>query len=624
MKTSICGKILRVSLSNRSISCEEPDDNFYRSYFGGTGFTGYFLLKETQAGIDPLGPENKLIFSAGPLTGVPFPGSGRHSIGAKSPLTNAFGDSQAGGYWGRELKRNGLDAIIVEGVSENPVYLVVCDDTIEIREASDLWGLNGKATIDRIHQELGSNKARVAYIGPAGENLVKYACIGHDLKAFAGRCGLGAVMGSKRLKAIALMGTKRVQMYDKQRISELARQMTRERLSSGWSKMLGKYGTSALLPGLSQASGCPTRNFREGSIEGVENLSGAHVKETVMSTAEGCYACPVKCKHTLRISQPSEIAERFNVPEYETLAALGSCCGVTDIIAVSRGNQLCSEYGLDTISTGVSIAFAMECYENGILTKKETDGLELTFGNAEVLLELIDQIAHRRGLGDLLAEGVMRASETIGRGSEKYAMHVKGQELPMHDPRLKHAIGVGYAVSPTGADHCHSMHDTKLVTEASIEDWKALGVLKPPELHDLGPDKMRLATHIMNWEHCMNSLVICRFVPWSILGAADLVRSSTGWNASTFELMLMGERAATMARIYNIREGFSSKDDIVPKRLLQSFTSGPLKGVAIEVSTFQQAVKYYYESMGWTEDGVPTVFTLHRLGIPWAKVCLGL
>lgn len=248
-------------------------------------------------------------------------------------------------------------------------------------------------------------------------------------------------------------------------------------------------------------------------------------------------------------------------------------------MVIARANQLCTEYGLDTISTGVTVAFGMECYEEGVLTRKDTGGLELSFGNGEAVLELIEQIANRRGFGDLLAEGVMRASRRIGRGTEKYAMHVKGQELPMHEPKPKHALGVGYAVSPTGADHCHSMHDTKFTTAAGIADWKALGILQPVESRDLGPDKVRLATYVMNWEHCMNSQVICRFLPWDVLGAADLVRSATGWNASSFELMKLGERVATMVHVYNVREGFSNQDDTVPGRLLEPFASGPLEGV---------------------------------------------
>ena len=622
MALGVRGKILRVDLSNRKVSIEEPDEKFYRTYFGGSGFTAYYLLRETDPGIDPLGPGNKIMFSAGPLTGIPFPGAGRHSIGAKSPLTNGFGDSQAGGHWGAELKKAGFDAIVVGGVSESPVYLVVQDGKAEIKDGRRLWGLTGKQCIDGIHRELGTNKARVSYIGPGGENLVRYACIGHDLRAYAGRCGLGAVMGSKRLKAIAVMGSQNVEVDDWDRMRELNRWLAKERLPG--MKGMQEYGTPGLLPMMSDIGSCPTRNFQEGSFDGVATITGKAMNETILKSNERCFACPVACKRVVEADGPYPVSSEYGGPEYETLGALGSCCGVSDLVVISRANQLCGDYSLDTISTGVTIAFAMECFERGLITKEDTGGLELTFGNGDVLLELIELIAHRKGFGDLLAEGSMRAAETIGQGSEELAMHARGQEIPMHEPRLKHALGVGYAVSPTGADHCHSMHDTGFTTEQGIADWKALGVLEPIELRDLGPDKIRLATYVTNWRHFMNSAVVCSFVPWNIVNYVDLVTAATGWNTSAFELMKLGERVCTMARVFNIREGFSSKDDAIPKRMFEAFTSGPLEGVPIDKDSFQQAIKYYYESMGWNEDGIPTTFKLHELGISWAKNCLGI
>lgn len=619
MGTSICGRILRVNLSNGTVSHEELGEKFYRTYFGGSGFTAYFLLNETPAGADPLGPENVLVFSSGPLTGLPFPGSARHGVGAKSPLTNGFGDAQAGGFWGTELKRSGLDAVIIEGQSEKPVYIAIQDGVAEIRDGSGLWGLPGKACIDRIHEDLGGDRFRVAYIGPGGENLVRYACIGHDLRAFAGRCGLGAVMGSKHLKAMAVRGSRVVEASDMPRIRELTQWLVKNRLPYGAAKALNTYGTLWLLPGLSQAGGFPTRNFREGHLESVGRIGPTAVHDTIVAGKEGCYACPIRCKRVVRVKDPYEIDERYGAPEYETLAALGSCCGVDDIFVIARANQLCTDYGLDTISTGVTIAFAMECYEAGILDRGDTEGLELTFGNGQAVLELIEQIAHKRGLGAVLAEGCKRASEIIGRGAEEYAVHVKGQEVPMHEPRLKHAMGVGYAVSPTGADHCHNVHDTKLTTEDGIADWKALGILEPVQLRDLGPDKMRLTTYVINWEHFINSAVACRLVPWDVPSFTELVRSATGWNTSAFELAKLGERVGTMARVYNLREGLTRRDDSLPARLMEPFASGPLAGVSIDASSFNQAVGHFYKAMGWTEDGVPTTFKLHELAIPWAK-----
>lgn len=611
------GKILRVDLSNRRISIDEPDEKFYRRYFGGSGFTAYYLLNETKPGIDPLGPENVLVFSAGPLTGVRLPGAGRHSVGAKSPLTNAFGDGQAGGFWGAELKKAGFDAIIVTGVSESPAYLVVQDGKAEIKDGSRLWGRTGKQCIDEIHRELGTNKARVAYIGPGGENMVRYACVGHDLRAYAGRCGLGAVMGSKRLKAIAVMGSQNVPVADADKLAEINRWFAQNRFPS--TKGLQQFGTTGLLPMMSDIGGCPTRNFRDGSFEDAVALSGKTMNETILKKTERCFACPISCKRVVEAEGPYPLSADYGGPEYETLGSFGTCCGVSDLVVVSRANQLCSDYSLDTISTGVTISFAMECFEEDLLTKEDTGGLELTFGNGDAMLELIEMIAHRKGIGDLLAEGSMRAAQVIGRGAEKFAIHAKGQEIPMHEPRLKHGLAIGYAVSPTGADHIHAFHDTGFTTEEGIADWRPLGVLDPLELRDLGPDKMRVASYVTNYNHFRNSAVVCTLVPWNILNFVDLIRAVTGWNTSAFELMKQGERVCTMARVFNIREGFTSKDDVVPDRIFEAFTSGPLAGVAIDRDAFQQAVKYYYESMGWNEEGVPTTFKLHELGIPWAK-----
>ncbi len=491
------------------------------------------------------------------------------------------------------------------------------DGKAEIRDGSELWGLTGNQCIDKIHRELGTNRARVSCIGSAGENLVRYACVGHDLRAFAGRCGLGAVMESKRLKAVAVMGSQSVQVANRDRIRELNRWFVQNRLAG--TRSMQEYGTAGLLPMLSDIGGCPTRNFGEGSFDGVDTITGKAMKETTLKGNERCFACPVACKRIVEAEGAYPVSSQYGGPEYETLGALGSCCGVSDLVVICRANQLCAEHGLDTISTGVSIAFAMECFEAGILTKEDTGGLELTFGNGDALLELIELIAHRKEFGDVLAEGCMRAAETIGQGSEEFAMHVKGQELPMHEPRLKHGLGVGYAVSPTGADHCHNIHDTALTAEKGIVDWKALGVLEPVALQDLGPDKIRLLTYISNWRHFQNSAVVCQFIPWSIVNYVDLVTSVTGWNTSTFELMKLGERVCTMARVYNIREGFDRTDDVVLKRVLEAFSSGPLEGVSIDKDAFQQGIKYYYESMGWDKDGIPTVFKLYHLGISWAK-----
>lgn len=623
-ETGIRGRILRVNMGDGSWRIEERDEQFYRTYVGGSGFTAYYLLSETQAGIDPLGPDNPLIFSAGPLTGLAVPGAGRHGIGAKSPLTGGIGDSQAGGYWGYELKRAGFDAIVITGVSDRPVYLWVHDGEAEFRDASALWGTLGGDCVQRIRAELGNDKVRVAYIGPGGENLVKYACIGHDLRAFAGRGGLGAVMGSKRLKAVAVSGSGRIGAHNPGRIKEMVKAIAQNRLSSGFAKSLNTYGTACLLPALSNAGGFPSFNFRLGHLDDVGPITGPAMDQAIVGGIEGCYACPIKCKRVSKPEGPYPVGKEYGAPEYETLGALGSCCGISDPFVINRANQLCTDYGIDTISTGVTIAFAMECFERGLITLADTDGLELRFGNGGALLDTIARIALRQGFGAVLAEGSRRAAESIGGGAADYAVHVRGQELPMHEPRLKVGLGVGYAVSPTGADHCHNIHDTKYNSPASVASWRPFGVLNPPQLWDLGPEKIRLTALIINWEHLINCSVLCRFVPWEPTEVVELMQCSTGWDTSTYELAKAGERFATMARVYNIREGLGAEHDALPKRVMEPFASGPLKGVQLDPEEVKRAIGYYYEAMGWAADGTPTLYKLHDLNVAWLAPMLGM
>lgn len=621
--TTIRGRILRVDLSTRSWSVEEPEEQFYRTYLGGSGFTAYYLLREAARQTDPLGPGNPLIFSNGPLTGLSVPGAGRHGVGAKSPLTGGFGDAQAGGYWGYELKRAGFDAIVITGASERPVYLWVHDGQVEFRDAEHLWGALGGPCLAQIHRELGDDRARVSYIGPAGENMVRYACIGHDLRAFAGRTGLGAVMGSKKLKAIAVRGSSPIQPQNPERVKELTRKIAQQRISTGFAKSLNQYGTACLLPGLSNSGGCPTRNFRLGHFDGVEAIGGPAMDAAIVGGKEGCYACPIKCKRVSKPEGPYPVGNEYGGPEYETLGSLGSCCGIDDIYIINKANQMCTDYGLDTISTGVTIAFAMECFEQGLLTLEDTGGLALEFGNGAALLELIPKIAARDGIGGLLAEGSMRAAAIIGRGAEEYAVHVHGQELAMHEPRLKHGLGLGYAISPTGADHCHNIHDTKYGAPSSIASLRPFGILKPPQLWDIGPEKVRLTALVANWEHVLNSSVMCRFVPWDPAEISELFACSTGWDTSLYELAKAGERVATMARVFNLREGLDPNDDMLPKRVMEPFASGPLQGMPLAEEDVKRAVRYYYEAMGWSADGSPTEYKLYDLNVSWLVPMLG-
>ena len=618
MVNGYTGNILRVDLTKEKISIENPDEVFCRRYIGGEGFVAYYLLKELKVGIDPLSPENKLIFATGPLTGFAIPGTGRNSVGAKSPLTGGFGEAEVGGHWGAELKHAGFDAIIVEGKAKKPVYLWINDGVAEIKDATHLWGkVTGEAQ-EIIQKELGDKLIRVAQIGPGGERLVRYACVINDLRNAAGRTGMGAVMGSKNLKAIAVRGHKKLEVTDKEKL----RAKIKEFNEVAYKPMKGyfEYGTGGgIMESFATSGNLPTRNFRDGNFSGAKTLDPSIMKEEIGLKMEACYACSIRCKKIVEFGEPWNVDPIYGGPEYESIGAFGSNCGVDDIKAVCKANELCNKYSIDTISTGVSIGFAMECYENGILTDKDTNGIKLNFGNAEAMVKMVEMICKREGLGDILAEGVKRAVEKIKNGADKFAMHVKGQEIPMHEPRLKQGLGVGYTISPTGAEHMANMHDTSIASERSIAVHRAIGILEPLELDDLGAKKVRALVYFSNWRNLFNALLICYFLPWDYVDIPEIVRAVTGWYTSTWELMKVGERITTMARVFNIREGLTKKDDWLPERFFQPHTSGALAETSIKPEELKNAITTYYKMMGWNEDGIPTKTKLEELDVEWVS-----
>lgn len=614
------GKVLHIDLSSGTISVEEPEENFYRRYLGGTGVTAYYLLKELKPRVDPLSPDNILIFAPGVVTGAPVGGCGRHTVGAKSPLTNGFGDAQAGGYWGAELKAAGWDAVVIRGKAQNPVYISIIDDKVEIRDARHIWGKPTLECQETIRQELGDPGVRVAQIGPAGEKLVRFACIINDLDAAAGRTGMGAVMGAKNLKAIAVRGHGRPSLANPDAVKELGKWL-RDNVKT-LARGLQDLGTARIVLAQNRSGGLPTRNFLQGSFEGAEKISGEAMKNTILVGRRSCYACPIHCKREVKVDQPYRVDPKYGGPEYETIAALGSDCGIDDLVAIAKAGELCNAYGMDTISAGAVIAFAMECFEKGILSPADTDGLPLNFGNAQAMVQMVEKIARREGFGDVLAEGVARAAARIGKGAEQYALHIKGQEVPMHEPRLKQGMGLGYIMSVTGADHCHNIHDTFYAAKGpALEMLKPLGILEPVPATDLSPAKVRMVLYYSQWMYLLNCLVFCMFIPMSFEQVTNLVKGVTGWNTSLWELMKVGERAMTMARAFNVREGLSSADDAMPRRFFSAFDSGPLQGVAIDEGKLDEARKIYYSMAGW-EQGVPSRIKLEELDIGWVAASL--
>ncbi|MBI4774995.1 MAG: aldehyde ferredoxin oxidoreductase family protein [Deltaproteobacteria bacterium] len=615
------GKTLRVNLTERRCTAEAWPEELYRRFLGGRGFIVHVLLRELEAGADPLGPENKLIFALGPLTGHHVVGSGRHSVGAKSPLTGAFLEGEAGGYWGAELKKAGFDFVVIEGRSDDPVYLWIHDGVGEIRPASHLWGLEPAQTQTAVRAELGDGLVRLAVIGPGGEKLVRYSCIAHDLTHIAGRGGLGAVMGSKKLKAVAVRGSARPQPADPEKIKELTRFM-----GANFRNKPGTWscGTGKAMIQYEQSGNIPVRNFQGGSFPGAANLAPQRLFELeYVKRMEGCFGCPLKCKRIASAAGSYTVDPAYGGPEYETLTALGVNCGIDQVEPLIKANELCNRFGIDTISTGVVISFAMECFERGLLGPADTDGLELRFGRVEAMLTLVDKIGRREGLGDLLAEGSKIAAEKIGGGAIEYAMQVKGMEIPMHEPRLKQGMALHYAVNPAGPDHCSGIHDD--LVAKNLTGWDELDVAHPLPPTETSPAKARMLYQVGLWRHLGNILGLCLFVPWSRKQIVEAVQAVTGWPMSYWRLMKTVERGITLGRLFHLREGFTSEQDRLPSRFHTAPTEGPLAGVAIDRAAFHRSREAYYQMLGWDTDGVPTLGRLIELDLAeYADVLPGL
>ena len=615
------GKILHVNLTDLNFEIEIPEDIFYRKYIGGSGLAAYYLLKNIGPSVDPLGPENILIFTGSVVTGAPFSGFSRYTVAAKSPLTGGFGESEAGGYFGPELKFSGFDAVVIKGKAPKPVYLWINNGRVELKDADAVWGLGNSETLDKIREEVGDEKARIASIGPAGERMVLFANVMNELAHANGRCGLGAVMGSKHLKAIACRGdAKHLEFSDAETVKKLVswhNQRIKEHLPN---QNLRKYGTPMFVVGLNKAGILPTRNWRESVFEGAEKIGVPSYEKTLKRHAT-CYRCAVGCKRVVETAEPYFVNPRYGGPEYETLAAFGSLCGIDDLGAVAKANELCNHNGLDTIGTGSVVAFAMECFENSVLTAADADGRKILFGDADGMLWLVDKIANREGLGDLLAQGIKRAAQKMGDKAQAYAFTIKGQEIPLHDPRGKTGIGLGFALSPTGADHIETPHDTIFVGDA-VKLLAPLGILDPVEPLALDEAKVRFFKQgQLSWG-LNNVLGICNFVDAPLFALSyeklvEAVKAITGWETSLWELLRATERSEVMARIFNNRQGFGSEDDRLFRRLHEPIPAGPLKGQQIDPDQMKKAIQLYYEMMGWDEQGRPLPAKLHDLSLGW-------
>jgi aldehyde:ferredoxin oxidoreductase len=425
-------------------------------------------------------------------------------------------------------------------------------------------------------------------------------------------------MGSKNLKAIAVRGTKMPEMANPDGLKPLQKWLTDN--PKRWAS-LHQYGTGApaQMVSMQKAGNVPTRNFRDGDMD-VSGITAGAMLDTYGVGMEGCYACAVRCKKVVKIDEPDmKVDPAYGGAEYETLAAMGSCCGIGDLKAIAKAHELCGAYSLDTISCGVTIAFGMECFENGLLTNQDTGGIDLRFGNSEALVKVIDLIARREGIGDLLAEGSMRAAQKIGKGAEQFAMNVKGLEVPMHDPRAKASLGLGYEVNPHGADHCMNTHDTAFVAPGPLlNSLHPLGILDPLPAGDLSPKKVTLFRYWYDYRMLADCLTFCMFLPFSLEQYVDMVKAATGWDTGMVEMLKIAERTLTLERMFNLREGLSIKDDKLPDRYFQAHKNGPVSDKKYNRDDWVKARKYYYSLMGWDENGVPTQDTLEALGLEWA------
>lgn len=598
------GEVLHIDLTRKKIKVSRTRNGFCEQYIGGNGFAISLLYNNTKPKIAPLEPENTLIFAIGPFAGTIIPTSGKYIVQAKSPLTDFMGESVSSGVWGQALKRAGYDAIVIKGRSEKPIYLFVDDNAIHFRDAKNLWGKDALQTSDIIGEELGDENIATATIGLAGENLVKFANITNDRYRQAGRTGMGAVMGSKKLKAVAVRGTNKVEVYDLDKLMEVCGDLYKQCQGAG-TEGYRVFGTAGSVLILNHLAALPTRNWQQASFELAEDISGEYIKENYLAKTIACSGCPIACDHVTTVESGPYKGLVTSV-EFETIYSLGSECGIGDFPAIAKANDLCDRLGLDTISTGVTIGWAMECFEKGILTKKDTGGIELTFGNHEAQLEVIKRIAYREGIGDLLAEGVKRASERVGKGSKHFAMHNKGLELPGYDLRGLKACALGFSTSTRGGCHLRSsMYDFDL--KGKIDRFKA-----DKKIGQIVKDREDL------WA-IVDSLILCKFIR-GVLSTfdklAELYTLVTGFKMTARRLREAGERIYNLEKAYNVREGWTKKDDYPPPRVVKDpIPDGVAKGALVTKKEFESMLGAYFAARGWTQEGIPTKRKLAELGL---------
>lgn len=621
MMLSYNNKILRVDLSEPKFDVQDLPEELAEDYIGGRGLAAKVLWDELDSGVDPLGPKNKLIFSVGPLNGTNYPISSRFQVSGKSPLTGLLGRGNAGGSLAPVLKLSGFDAVIFEGKADSPAYLWLREGEAELKDASDLWGKGTFETEEAIRQEVGEEGAKVASIGPAGENLVRFACVIHEERA-AARTGLGAVMGSKNLKALSCYGSNRTfDLYDPGKFSEEADNARSKLLNNQYSENWRKYGTRILVDLMSEIGRFPTKNFQTGVFHEVDKISVDKQHEKYKTGNRACSFCPYGCKDYMNFKTEKFGGKKFEglLPEYETFSSLGGRLMNSDLESIIVGNRLCDDLGLDTISTGGVIGYIMELQDRGIISAGDTEGVEFEWGDEELVLELIEKIARREGVGDVLAGGIASLMEKFGEEAKEFAMQVKGMDISAQDGRAHKSMGLSHVTSTRGADHLTSF---EVLTEAGASEAveRRYGKILMPESADRLSPKYKGLMVKESEDYCavIDSLVLCKngtiWPPEIYFG--DISRAmmyATGHAFSETDLKKVGERILTLERAFNLREGVSGRDDKLPRRFTEEEApEGPCKGEVVEL---KDMLGEYRRMRDWNENGIPSKAKLEELGL---------
>jgi aldehyde:ferredoxin oxidoreductase len=621
-KGGYTGKVLRVNLTDSTFKEEPLPNDIAQDFIGGAGFTVKYLYDEVPADCDPLGPDNKLIYAPGPFTGTTIPCASRMAINAKSPATGAMGVATTGGHFPVEMKRAGYDVIIIEGKAEEPTYLWIKNGEVKFRSAKDVWGLTSSDAQQAIKDELHDQNVRISCIGPAGEKLSRMACIVNERRV-AGRKGLGAVMGSKNLKAIALRGEQQMQIADKEKYD-----VARRRMRDGMKKSpilypeFSRYGTSTTLD-MTQAMGIyPAKNWTATGVFTPAEKIGGFAIEALSAGKTACAGCPVGCSQLRLAKNPPYTGFYTEGPEYETLYSFGGVTGVDNPDAIIAADRISDELGLDTMSAGVTIAFAMELFERGILTLEDTGGMDLSFGNDISMIKLLHMVGEREGLGDLLADGTKVAAEKIGKGSEKYAMHVKGLELPAYDVRGAKAHGLNFATAFTGADHNKGYAFQEIFGIPIPYSVDRFAIEGKGKLCKWNQDARTALADSPTMCVFLMDMAVADFM---FENTANLMEATTGLTYTPEEVHQVGERITNVARAFNLAVGFTRADDDLPERLkTEPILEGASKGQLISQADLDAMLDEYYDARGWTREGVPTRAKLEELRLGYIADKLGV